>query len=280
MSDRPLALVVDASVCGSVEWFAAALAETGRAKVFGQPTQGFAVETASFELPGGRLVATFATTTLETTHGQRMLASDTSTMVAKRLTDKPTGEGSFPSFCRLKRRPRRHSRAMSGNSCCSPTSCRLQLNGRRTCRSPSTMQEQTQVSSSASHDSTLGPLLARARAGDTAARDELFTRCRAYLNLVARTQVESWMRTRSMRPIWSRSRCWRPIAVLTGLKEQRKGSGWPGCGKSSPTIRMTSSASSGPRSGGALAKSLWTRATTPRASFTILRHRRKPRARF
>jgi RNA polymerase sigma-70 factor (ECF subfamily) len=48
----------------------------------------------------------------------------------------------------------------------------------------------------ASQSSVLGPLLAKARAGDTAARDELFARCRSYVNLVARTQVESWMRTK------------------------------------------------------------------------------------
>jgi len=39
-------------------------------------------------------------------------------------------------------------------------------------------------------------LIAKARAGDTAAQGELFSRCRNYLNVVARTQVESWMRTR------------------------------------------------------------------------------------
>lgn len=36
-------------------------------------------------------------------------------------------------------------------------------------------------------------LLREARAGDDAARDELFTQCRNYVALVARTQVESWM---------------------------------------------------------------------------------------
>ncbi len=44
--------------------------------------------------------------------------------------------------------------------------------------------------------SILAPLLARARAGDAGARDELFARCRSYVNLVARTQVESWMRAK------------------------------------------------------------------------------------
>lgn len=36
----------------------------------------------------------------------------------------------------------------------------------------------------------------RARAGDDAARDELFAKCRNYVALIARTQVESWMRTK------------------------------------------------------------------------------------
>jgi RNA polymerase sigma-70 factor (ECF subfamily) len=45
-----------------------------------------------------------------------------------------------------------------------------------------------------STNSVLQPLLAKARAGDVAARDELFAKCRSYVNLVARTQVESWMR--------------------------------------------------------------------------------------
>ena len=37
-------------------------------------------------------------------------------------------------------------------------------------------------------------LLQRARAGDAAARDALFVRCRNYVTVVARSQVESWMR--------------------------------------------------------------------------------------
>ncbi len=36
-------------------------------------------------------------------------------------------------------------------------------------------------------------LLRRARTGDDAARDELFETCRNYVNLAARTQVESWL---------------------------------------------------------------------------------------
>jgi RNA polymerase sigma-70 factor, ECF subfamily len=51
-------------------------------------------------------------------------------------------------------------------------------------------------SSQDSRASILGPLLERARAGDAAAREELFAKCRNYVNLVARAQVESWMRTK------------------------------------------------------------------------------------
>ncbi len=39
-------------------------------------------------------------------------------------------------------------------------------------------------------------LLERARAGDASAREELFTKCRNYVDLVARAQVESWMQTK------------------------------------------------------------------------------------
>lgn len=39
-------------------------------------------------------------------------------------------------------------------------------------------------------------LLARARRGDETARDELFRQCRDYVGVVARAQVESWMRTK------------------------------------------------------------------------------------
>lgn len=39
-------------------------------------------------------------------------------------------------------------------------------------------------------------LLARARRGEDSARDELFQCCRSYVNLVARTQVEGWMRAK------------------------------------------------------------------------------------
>jgi len=49
---------------------------------------------------------------------------------------------------------------------------------------------------SESQVSILGPLLEKARGGDAAAREELFAKCRNYVNLVARAQVESWMRTK------------------------------------------------------------------------------------
>jgi RNA polymerase sigma-70 factor, ECF subfamily len=46
------------------------------------------------------------------------------------------------------------------------------------------------------NDSTLVELLNRARDGDGAARDRLFERCRTYVSVVARTQVEGWMRAK------------------------------------------------------------------------------------
>ena len=49
---------------------------------------------------------------------------------------------------------------------------------------------------SSSDDSIVIQLLSRARGGDESARDELFTKCRNYVDLVARSQVESWMRAK------------------------------------------------------------------------------------
>jgi RNA polymerase sigma-70 factor (ECF subfamily) len=40
-------------------------------------------------------------------------------------------------------------------------------------------------------------LLTAARAGDPAARDQLFARCRDYLSLAARARVESWLRAKA-----------------------------------------------------------------------------------
>src|SRR5262245_16173477 len=45
-------------------------------------------------------------------------------------------------------------------------------------------------------DSLVLRLLDRARAGDAAARDELFQNCRNYVHLLARTQVETWMQAK------------------------------------------------------------------------------------
>jgi RNA polymerase sigma-70 factor (ECF subfamily) len=45
-------------------------------------------------------------------------------------------------------------------------------------------------------ESLLVRLLRRARDGDVAARDELFAKCRNYVGLVARAQVESWMQAK------------------------------------------------------------------------------------
>ncbi len=39
-------------------------------------------------------------------------------------------------------------------------------------------------------------LLTQARSGDDGAKEALFTRCRSYVNIVARTQVEGWMRAK------------------------------------------------------------------------------------
>jgi RNA polymerase sigma-70 factor (ECF subfamily) len=47
-----------------------------------------------------------------------------------------------------------------------------------------------------SDESGLLQLLNRARDGDDAARDELFHKCRNYVNIVARAQVEGWMRSK------------------------------------------------------------------------------------
>jgi RNA polymerase sigma-70 factor (ECF subfamily) len=45
-------------------------------------------------------------------------------------------------------------------------------------------------------ESILVQLLERARAGDDAARDELFSKCRNYVAVVARAQVESWLQAK------------------------------------------------------------------------------------
>lgn len=45
-------------------------------------------------------------------------------------------------------------------------------------------------------NSRLIELLNRARAGDAPARDELFDKCRPYVNVVARAHVESWLRSK------------------------------------------------------------------------------------
>ena len=45
-------------------------------------------------------------------------------------------------------------------------------------------------------DSKLAELLKEARAGDPQKRDELFEQCRGYLGVVARAQVETWLRAK------------------------------------------------------------------------------------
>jgi RNA polymerase sigma-70 factor, ECF subfamily len=45
-------------------------------------------------------------------------------------------------------------------------------------------------------DAVVAGLLDRARKGDTAARDRLFTMCRNYLGIIARAHVESWLQAK------------------------------------------------------------------------------------
>jgi RNA polymerase sigma-70 factor (ECF subfamily) len=45
-------------------------------------------------------------------------------------------------------------------------------------------------------DSLVAALLDRARGGDVGARDELFARCRSFVGIVARAEVESWMQAK------------------------------------------------------------------------------------
>lgn len=45
-------------------------------------------------------------------------------------------------------------------------------------------------------DSQLVPLLNLARGGDEAAREQLFAKCRNYVAILARTQVESWLQAK------------------------------------------------------------------------------------
>ena len=44
--------------------------------------------------------------------------------------------------------------------------------------------------------SNVTELIERARAGDAASRDQLFAVCRSYLGVVARSQVETWLRVK------------------------------------------------------------------------------------
>ncbi len=46
---------------------------------------------------------------------------------------------------------------------------------------------------SESQNSIIAALLNRARTGDVAAREELFSKCRAYIGFLARSQMETWM---------------------------------------------------------------------------------------
>jgi len=48
----------------------------------------------------------------------------------------------------------------------------------------------------ASDATRVSELICRARQGDAACRDELFRRCRSYLGLMARAQVETWLQVK------------------------------------------------------------------------------------
>jgi RNA polymerase sigma-70 factor, ECF subfamily len=52
------------------------------------------------------------------------------------------------------------------------------------------------VSAGAPHGQSVSDLLARARNGEPGQLDQLFSQCRGYLGLVARAQVESWLRAK------------------------------------------------------------------------------------
>jgi RNA polymerase sigma-70 factor (ECF subfamily) len=54
----------------------------------------------------------------------------------------------------------------------------------------------TENSSTNGDDSPVAALLERARSGDQDARNELFEHCRAYVTLVARAQVGSWLQAK------------------------------------------------------------------------------------
>ena len=58
------------------------------------------------------------------------------------------------------------------------------------------MTSDASSSRSAGNNSALLQLLGQARGGDEPAREELFRRCRQYVHLIARTQVEGWMQTK------------------------------------------------------------------------------------
>jgi RNA polymerase sigma-70 factor (ECF subfamily) len=54
----------------------------------------------------------------------------------------------------------------------------------------------TQPSPNDSGESPMAALLKRVRCGDEDARNELFEKCRAYVNLVARAQIGSWLQAK------------------------------------------------------------------------------------
>ncbi len=61
---------------------------------------------------------------------------------------------------------------------------------------PSDKNQPPHSDSATGQSGLLQELLAQARDGDDSARDELFRKCRSYINLVARAQVETWLQAK------------------------------------------------------------------------------------
>lgn len=73
--DLPMCVVVGPQTTGTTEWLAAALVESGRGTLIGEPTAGAAIARESFPLPGERYVVDLATTVLVPKSNERLMAS-------------------------------------------------------------------------------------------------------------------------------------------------------------------------------------------------------------
>jgi carboxyl-terminal processing protease len=73
--DLPMQVIVSRHTQGTVEWLAAALIESRRATLYGEPSAGAAVARGSFTLPSGRYVVNLATTVLIPKSGNRLMAA-------------------------------------------------------------------------------------------------------------------------------------------------------------------------------------------------------------